>query len=207
MSRIKYLHETNRNIIITGIPRSGKSTVAFEISKKLNYSLVQLDPIVEAMKKAFPNIKLEKNPVGILEYNEFNPFLIEYLKELNDDVPRKKGINYVIEGSDLDLNEYFKHFSKDDFIVVGICYPNRNEEEIYANMKKYDNILDWSYYLSDIELRNYAEALYRRNKELEGLLKKYNITYYDVSRDRNSVLQQIESDMISFVKGTNSNLL
>ena len=90
----------------------------------------------------------------MLEVIKFTQFLIEYLKELNDDVPRKKGINYVVEGSNLDLDEYYSHFSKEDFIVVGVCYPNKKEEELLTTMKKYDNILDWSYYLSDVELRN-----------------------------------------------------
>lgn len=202
MARIKYLHETDKNIIITGMPISGKSTIAFEISKCLDYNLIQIDSIVEAMKRACPDFTVTNNPDGKLEVFKYTPFLIEYLKELNDDPPRKKGINYVIEGTEIDLNEYFKHFSKEDLIIVGICYPYRTAEDIYATMKKYDNILDWTYYLSDSELRDYADALYRRNKEFEKLFKKYNITYYDVSFDRNSVLMQIKKDIILKVKGS-----
>ncbi|MFC5528697.1 hypothetical protein [Cohnella yongneupensis] len=195
MERIKYLHETNKNIIITGTPRAGKSTVAFETCKKLRYNLIQLDSIVEAIKKAYSDFKVVKSSDGIMEVDKFTPFLIEYLKELNDHTPRKKGINYVIEGSDIDLNEFYKYFTVDDFIVVGICYPNKTAEDIYKTMKKYDTILDWTYYLNDNELLNYSEALVSRNKLFEESFRKHNITYYDVSHDRSSILKQIEYDI------------
>ncbi|PWV94451.1 shikimate kinase [Paenibacillus cellulosilyticus] len=200
MERLKYLHETNKNIIITGIPRAGKSTVAFEISKRLNYNLVQLDSIVEAMKRAFPDFEVIKKPDGIMEVSKSTPFIIEYLKELNDDPPRKKGINYVIEGSDIDLNEFYKHFAKDDFIVVGICYLDRSAEEIYHTMKKYDTIIDWSYYMEDDELLKYSEALVSRNKRYAESFQKHDIKYYDVSHDRNKVLKEIENDIVREVQ-------
>lgn len=200
MSRIKYLNETKKNVIITGIPRAGKSTVALKICKQLNYNLIQLDSIVEAMKKAFPEFKTEKKADGILEVNSFTPFLMEYLKELNDDVPRKRGINYVIEGSDLDINEYLNFFSKDDFILIGIVYSERTIDEIYKTMKDNDTILDWSYYLNDTELREYSHALYLRNKQFEKLFKKHGIRYYDVSHNRDRVLEQIKTDLVTIIK-------
>ncbi|MGZ9584015.1 hypothetical protein [Paenibacillus marinisediminis] len=201
MDRIKYLHETDKNIIITGIPRAGKSTVAFEICKRLNYNLVQLDSIVEAIKRAYSDFEVIKKPDGIMEVSKATPFLIEYLKELNDDPPRKKGINYVIEGSYIDLNEFYKHFAKDDFIVIGICYIHRTAEDIYRIMKKYDTIIDWSYYLDEDELLRYSEALVIRNKLYVESFQKHNIKYYDVSHDRNEVLKKIENDIIMEVRG------
>jgi len=200
MERIKYLHETNRNVIITGIPRSGKSTVAHRLCQKLGYNIVQLDSIVEAMKRAFPEFKLKRKVDGILELSEFTGFLIEYLKELNDDPPRKKGINYVIEGSDIDLDEYFRHFKPDEFVIVGLVYSLRTPEDIYNNMKSYDNILDWSYYLTDDELVKYAEALFLRNKEYEKLFKKYKIKYYDISFHRVQIFEQIENDVVRLIQ-------
>lgn len=199
MDRIKYLHETNRNIIITGSPRAGKSTVAQQICKRLQYNLIQLDSIVEAMKKAYPEFQADKKPVSEFKLDLFTPFLIEYLKEINDDPQRKKGINFVIEGSDFNINEYFNHFNKDDFIIVGLCYPKRKVDEIYETMKKHDNILDWSYYLTDNELLQYAESLVIRSKEYEKLFIEYNISYYDVSYDRNHVLKQIERDIVAMI--------
>lgn len=186
----------NKNIIIIGAARSGKTTLARMISKKLNYSLISLDDIICAFEE-LPNCNIKHDGNDITTSRNFTPFLIRYLKELSEGPNFYNGIKYVIEGTHIDiplLNEFINK-NKDKYIVIGLVYNKITEEEMYYNIKKYDNEDEWTYYNSDDELKGNIRYFIERNKYYNELLSKYNISTYDTSKDRIKVLNKIVKDI------------
>ena len=60
-------------------------------------------------------------------------------------------------------------------------------------MKKYDTEDDWTYWCSDEELRGNSTYFVERNRFFNNKFKEYEITSYDISFDREAVLERIVS--------------
>ena len=115
------------NIIITGTPGTGKTTIARILAKKINYNLIDVKDIVNQNKHLYTIEKGEK----LVDLKKLRNLL---LKEL----ARSK--NNIIEGHLLcDLSLPFKQ------IIVFRCNPRtlkkRLEKRKYKKEKIYENLL------------------------------------------------------------------
>lgn len=85
----------DKNILIIGAPRTGKSSLARKIPKEYGYNLISIDDIVSGFKALLDAGVYHKN-------NEektsecLNSFLKEYLKELSEGSNFYGGVKFVI---------------------------------------------------------------------------------------------------------------
>ena len=95
------------------------------------------------------------------------------------------------------LNEYGVEELKDRFILIGLVQGQKTVDEYIHDFKKYDTADDWTYNLSEDELREYVtQDAIPCNQEMTDSLEKFGFTIYDTSTERERVFDRIIEDII-----------
>lgn len=202
------------NIIIAGAGRNGKTTLARKINEELGYFVINLDKLMTAFGKAYPQMDIriawdyEKATANIA------PFLGHYLGMLSsghgyaDDLNLRthavKGNRFVLEGGHFDfekissiLKTYGREELQDKFLLIGLVQNEKTPDEYFDDLRKYDTEDDWTYDFDDEELRKFSEMSVAWNREMTDYLLKYGFTIYDTSTERERVFEQIIEDIKS----------
>lgn len=186
----------NKNILIIGAARSGKTTLAKKLSKEKGYNLISIDNIVSGFE-AFTELNIKHDDGDIETSSNLAPFLIKFFTELSEGNAFYDGIKYVIEGTHIDFEKIMPFLQSDKYRekydIIGLTYNYIDEEKMFNDIKKYDTEDDWTYWCSDEELKDDIRYFLERNKFFNEMFKKYNITTYDTSVDRDKVFDEIVS--------------
>lgn len=187
----------DKNIIVTGVSRAGKTTLSMLIAKELNYSLLSIDDMVSGFE-AYPELKIHHD--GDMEEVSKNlaPFLKRFLKETCDNKPYYEGMRFVIEGTYIDFESIIPFLNeglcKDRFEIIGLIFDDISEEELFNTIKNKDTEDDWTYWCDDEELKGNVRYFIERNNYFKEKFQKYGIKTIISSKDREIVFSEfIES--------------
>ncbi len=202
-----------KNIIIAGPSRAGKTTLARKMNEELNYFVISLDKLVATFQGAYPQLDIRLNWNREKATDNLAPFLGNFLGifssnhgvtyELNLQAHSVKGNRFVLEGGYFNfdkitpiLNTYGIEALKDNFILIGLVQNKKTVDEFVNDFRKYDTKDDWTYSLTNDELRDYAgnEAI-PFSRSMTNHLMEYGFTIYDTSTEREQVLNQIVEDI------------
>lgn len=181
----------DKNILIIGPARSGKTTLSRKFNKELGYSIINLDDIICSFEEAFPELGIRHDYNDIKVATKFAPFLTRYLKELAEGPNFYSGNKYVVEGVSIDFEKVISMIDKEKYIIIGLTYNNITSKELFENLKNYDTEDDWTYYCSDEELKSNTDYFIENNKYFAKKFKDYEIQTYDVSKNREAVFNEI----------------
>ena len=189
-----------KNIIITGAARTGKTTLAVALAKKLNLSLISLDNIVSALS-AYPGLDIHHDGDMEAVSEKLAPFIKIFLKETAKGKAFCAGTNYVIEGTYFDLDQIIPFLSnsiyRDSYEIIGLTFGNKSEDELFDIIKTNDTCDDWTYWCDDNELAGNVRYFIERNDYFKEKFEKYNIKTFDTVSDRNKAFDSIISYIIT----------
>lgn len=184
----------DKNILIIGAARSGKTSLAKKFVKEKGYSMISIDDIVSGFE-AYPELNILHDGKDTETSTRLVPFLIKFFTELSEGSAFYDGVKFVIEGTHIDFEKLIPVLQNDKFKnkyeIIGLTYNDVDSETLYNNIKKYDTEDDWTYWCSDEKLRDNVEYFIKRNRFFSDKFKEYNITSYDTSFDREEVLDRI----------------
>lgn len=187
----------DKNILIIGPARSGKTTLSRKINKKLGYSIINLDDVICSFEVAFPQLEIRHDYNDIKVATKFAPFLNQYLKELSEGPNFYNGNKYVVEGVSIDFEKVMPVIDKEKYLIIGLTYNDITSEELFSNVKKYDTEDDWTYYCTDEELKSNTDYFVESNKYFFEKFKNYEIETYDVSKNREEIFDEIIEKIIA----------
>lgn len=182
-----------KNIILLGVPRSGKSTFAKMIMKTFpNYNLIQQDIIDSAHMKANEEQDRKENPDSNVARIVFNPSFCRLLLKniFRYSVKYEPSLNFILDAGDISLREASK-YDKNDPIVIVFGYPNITKEEALENILTHDTKDDWTYIEPAWRILEYLEFYIKDSKDYEVKCKKENIKFVDTSFHREQVLEEL----------------
>lgn len=193
-----------KNILILGAARSGKTTLAKRVAKEKGYSLISIDDIVSGFE-AYPELEIHHDGDAIDTAKRLAPFLIKYLTELSEGSIFYGGIKSVIEGTHFDFEQLIPFLQsdkyKEKYQIIGLTFNDITEQQLYEYIKKYDTEDDWTYWCDDEELKGNVRYFIDRNKYFNEMFKKYDITTFDTSYDRDKVLTNIINNLEDLENG------
>ncbi len=184
-----------KNILIVGPARVGKTTLARRLNEKLNYSIINLDNIISVFENTYPELGIKHNGDDIKTSSNFAPFIIKYLKELADGPNFWNGNKFVIEGTHIDFEKVLTNLDGEKYMIIGLVYNYKSNEELYNDIKKYDTEDDWTYYCEEEELKGNINYFLEKNRFFYNKFKEYDILIYDVSNNRDQTLNKIIEDI------------
>ncbi len=166
-----------KNILIIGVSRSGKTTLAKKLKKDSNYNYIPLDYFTSSLKRNFPSTNIKSNVVIDRESSKNLALFLSRVIEIIDYTNEK----YIIDSAHLYLEDIIKYIDTNKWDIYCLGYPNITKEEKFREIRKYDSNKDWTYKKSDEELLDILDKLINISKELELESKKYNIKFIDTS--------------------------
>ena len=189
----------NKNILILGPSRTGKTTLTKKLNEALNYSVVCFDSIIYAFEESFPQLGICHGSGGDKTAANLAEFLINYFRILSSCSNQKNGVKFAAEGGYFDFDRIIPAMTKyevaKDFLFIGLVYNNKTPDELFEDIRRNDTKDDWSYNCEDELLRKCVNIFINDCKLFYDKFQRYNFMVYDVSDNREQVLDKIVSDI------------
>ena len=185
------------NIIIAGVPRAGKSTVAHLLASRYGYQHISMDSVIAGFEKCFPETgvntyqglssmdtlrvisgKMAPFVRAMLdsgEYDEYEPGMVLDMYQL---LP--EDYNRFICGANCD--------------IVYFLTSDVTPEERFTIQKKYDTEKDYTFYKSDEELREGAVYIVEQSILMRAQCEQYGLPFYETAKDRKQTIQRFLRD-------------
>lgn len=193
-----------KNILIMGIGRAGKTTLSEMLKDKYNnYSLIHSDSLKWAMIRAKDKESYYRENVDKQKEFEHGKYFQRTLLELFDSCIRKDKNNYgyIVESGQLHPKTVSEMVDFNNTIVVCLGLGDLSLDEMVDLCIKHDTEKDWTFNLPRDYLKKHAIDWFKANQMLKKECPKYNIKYYDTSKNRvdvlNNIMKEIEEDINS----------
>ena len=186
------------NIIISGVPRAGKSTVAHRLSARYGYQHISMDTIIAGFEKCFPetgvNTYCGLSSLDTLRLisGKMAPFVRAMLDsgEYDEHTP-----GMVLDMYQLLPEDYMNYIHGANCEIFYFITSDVTPEERFAIQKQYDTEKDYTFYKSDEELREGAVYLVEQSRLIKEQCLRCGLPYFETARDREQVLEQFLSSV------------
>ncbi len=187
-------------MIITGVPRAGKSKLSAQISKRFGYQHISVDSIIAGFEACFPD-------TGVNTYQGLSS--LETLQVISKKMA--PFLQAMMDSGEYDEQEYGVVFDMyqllpEDYVncidsercgVLYLVTGDVTPEERFQIQKKFDTPQDYSYYLSDEERMEGCHYLVEQSILIREQCKKYSLPCYETSRNREQVMEELLSALSS----------
>ena len=175
-----------KNIIILGVARAGKTTLASMLHKKYSYSIISIYSFVSALRDGFPSL-------GITHSNTENkfkllpPFIFSYMNKIINEYPEER---FVLEGWHVFPKDIIRLWSDIDVKILCLGYTKITCEEALYEIRKNETKNSYTTKMTDEKVKELILNHINYSKILKKQCEENNIKYYDTSFDRDKVLEE-----------------
>lgn len=181
------------NIIIAGVPRAGKSTVARILSQKYGYQLVSMDTIIAGFEKCFPEtgVNTYQGLSSLDTLRVISGKMAPFVRAMTDSVRFDEGEpGMVVDMYQLLPEDYDRYLRGANCEIVYLLTSDVTPEERFRIQKKYDTEKDYSFFRSDEELLKGAEYIVEQSILMRRQCEQLGIRYYETARERDKSIQR-----------------
>lgn len=159
-----------KHLIIAGVPRSGKSTLARRVARVLGWQHLSMDAVIAGFERCFPETGID---TGI---------------SVNKDKSSME-ILHIISGK---IGPFLRAMTDPEvcdvlYLLTGDVTP----EERCRIQKEFDTPEDYTYGLNDEERLEGAHYLVEQSRLMREQCERLGLPYYETARDRERVLDSI----------------
>ena len=196
-----------RNIIISGVPRAGKSTLSGMFAKR-GYTHVSMDSIIAGFERVFPETGINTYAgmssldTLIIISSKIAPF-VNAMMCAGDYGEHDFGAVFdVYQLLPCDYVKYIKPQTNEsgiDLHDIKIIYLGSSDvtpDERFAIQKKFDTERDYTFYKTDEELREGADYIVEQSNLIKSQCEQYGLPYYDTSYNRFETFEKIIFDIL-----------
>ena len=176
-----------KNVFISGVARSGKSTLSKKIREKRKYNYIPLDYFTSSLKRNSKEIGITSNVVIDKDSSKKLALFLSRIVEIMDTTDEK----YLIDSAHILPEDIINYLDKDKWDIYYVGYPNITAKEKFDIIRKYDTENDWTFYKSDEELLEKVEKLVELSNYIKDKCEELNITFIDTSKDINSEIEKV----------------
>lgn len=201
-----------KNLIIIGIPRAGKTTLAQTVAREIGaaghaVSVVSADALVGGLTQVYKRNLFYAGFIRPLKH-VFRFLDRQYTARLIRDLHIMAGrflneqadVSTVIyEDAYLTVDRAIKLFDKKRFKIVAIGYPNANPDEKMADIRRHDGNTPANR-MDDAELRKFVDAMMDNSRRLAHDAMKCKIPFIDTSVDYRGAIDDFAKNVIKFLK-------
>lgn len=171
------------HVIIAGAARAGKTTLSLMLNEH-GFTHYKMDSIKRGICESY-----------LLKYDDWkdvSPIMCTIINRIIED--NKTDTNYLKEKYLFDTPFLYpkdiQYINTEDTKVIFLGYAHIDVDEEVRLIRENDLENYWTTKISDEELSRWTYDNIEFSKYLEEECKKYNIKYFDTSKDREKVLEE-----------------
>ena len=187
-----------RNIILAGVPRAGKSTLAHHIAKQYGYAHISMDALIAGFEKCLPETGVNTyqglsslDTLRVIS-GKMAPFLRAMLDFGGYD---KSGPGMVVDMYQLLPEDYVRHVRGADCAAVFLVTSDVTPRERFLIQKKYDTEKDYTFGRPDDELMEGAEYIVEQSRLIRAQCEALGLKFYETARDRERAFRDVLKDL------------
>lgn len=183
--------------IIGGASRSGKSIISRRLLAEKQVPYFPLDVLVSSVKQieslnVISGINFIHKATQLWK-NKITKNMFEHLGLFEKD--------YTVEGETilpLQIDEFQKEFPGIEIKVCFIGYPDLTPTQKLGFIRAYNtNLDDWTVKHDDEKMLGYINEMIEYSKYLKDECEKYNLPFFDVSKDFEGIHEEIFNFLIN----------
>ncbi len=187
------------SILIAGVPRSGKSTIAQRVAEAGGATYFPVDALVSTLGSLYPELGIThytEEPRGVSTH--LAPVVVELQQHL-----QYEGMTVVLDAYQCfprDLAAALKHrrlalptgegAGEAPFGVVYVGYPEADVKGKTRDIRAHARVEDWAQALDDAALENLVERYIRESGEIKSQCADLGWHFIDTSRSFEAVVSK-----------------
>lgn len=180
-----------KHIIISGVPRAGKSTISSMIARRYGYQHISMDAIVAGFEACFPETGIDSYamPTPEATMRSVSRKLAPFLRAMMDSGEYDE-LDYgmVIDIYRLMPEDYVKHIDPKTCSIHYFVTAAPTVDERLQMLKQYDTPNDYTYFDTPEKRLARCREIVAHSRLLREECQKYGLPCYETSRDRERVL-------------------
>ena len=180
-------------ILISGVPRAGKSTVSKMIAKQFGYQHISMDSVIAGIEKVFPETGIDTGaPIDArTNLENISAKIAPFIRTMMDSGEYDEcDYGVVIDVFQLLPQDYVMYLGNKNCEIYYFLSSDVTAEERFALLKKYDTPDDYTYYHSDEENRKDCAEIVDISRMVKAQCEEYGLPYYETSYEREQVLEE-----------------
>ena len=186
-----------KNIIIWGVPRSGKSTLAKMVRQEFGHSIIQLDAIKSVYDVVRPEDKIYAPETANFDEAKMMAAMVTRLMKCLS-WGNERGEFHVYEGVSFDMDTILPALpegrfpvSIDNFIVICMGYAEISPEEKLKEILRYETEKDWTYRESIESKLAHCRVYCDESRTVKKTAERLGLKYFDISFEREKIFDEI----------------
>ena len=180
-----------KHIIISGVPRAGKSTISQMISKTFGYQHVSMDSIIAGIENIFPETGIDSDAdVPALDnITNISSKMSRFIREMIDSCEYDEcDYGMVIDIYQLLPQDYVRCIDSSVCDIYYFITADVTPEERFQILKENDTPKDYTYYISDEENYDSCFEIVDISKIMKEQCILYGLPFFETSRDRENIM-------------------
>lgn len=181
------------NIIISGVPRAGKSTISHILSKKFGYQHISMDSINAGFENAFPELGINTSAdmPSLEKLRNISSKIAPFIKAMMDSGEYDEfQPGMVLDVYQLLPEDYMKYLHHANCEIFYFITSETTPEERFSILKTYDTEKDYTFNTPEEELRERCVEIVEVSKFIKEQCINYNLPYYETTQNREEVFEQ-----------------
>lgn len=182
-------------IIIAGVSRSGKSTVAKRLVSLTNFNLIPFDSIITTLENLYPEI-------GIRHFDDnatFSPKLAEFTAVFISHLQYEE-LDGIIDIYQLFPADYVTHIVDSGAQIIYLGYPDLSAEEKLKYIRKYQRKIDWTTDMKDEEMLAIISKFIHESKIMQEQCRDHNIPFFDTAENFNGNIDKAVKYLVEIIE-------
>lgn len=166
-----------KNVIIAGVSRAGKSTLAKKIAQDYQMTYIPFDTIVSTLEELYPQMGISHMDYNIQISKNVAVFLKVFIKHLE-----YEEINYVLDLYQVYPSDIKDAFNEDTHTLIYMGYSSLCAEDKLIHVREHARDRDWTKRVDDAEMTGILEIFIQESKLMERQCKEGNIAFFDTGK-------------------------
>ncbi len=182
-----------KHILISGVPRAGKSTVSRLIAKRYGYQHISMDSVIAGFEQCFPETGVSSyvEPTPEASMRTVSRKMAPFLQAMIDSGEYDE-LDYgmVIDMYRLLPEDYVKYIDPEKCAAYYFVTADLTVEERLQMLKQYDTPNDYTFFDTEEKRRARCEEIVAHSRLLREQCARFGLPCYETSQDREAVLSR-----------------
>lgn len=167
-----------KNIIIGGVPRSGKSILSKQLCSALDMAYFPLDSLVSTFGRVFPQLEISHTNTSdhLAVCNRLWLFICEWIRHLV-----YEDLSFIIDGYHIQPENVFNDINPQGFSILFLGYPEAQPAQKAAEIRQHARQGDWTEMLDEQSLLALVERYIQESRHLQAECRRYGYPFVNIS--------------------------